>query len=66
MVCAVCGKEVESLKDAAYEITGWERVREGGGTNHVLWRKRTDRVMCGGCVVDRLYGKPDPNQLTLA
>jgi hypothetical protein len=55
VICAECGRPLDhrDLKNAAYEIVGWEQPRDRGGTNHVLWRKRTGRVMCAHCVLER-------------
>jgi len=49
--CAECGRPTSVLaRSTAYEVVGFERSRGQGGTNHVLFRKRTGRVMCAGCV----------------
>lgn len=65
MECAKCGNELVTMKGAAFEITGWEQEREQGGTNHVLWRERTGKVMCSRCTNDAKLGV-DENQLSLA
>lgn len=65
MRCMACDKTLTDLRGVGYEITGVERPREQGGTNHVLNRQRTGRVMCPGCVTSLLYGKPVPGQLSL-
>lgn len=65
LTCCDCGQEIETTRGAAWQISGFEMDRAEGGTNHVLWRKRTGEVMCATCVTTRKYGKPDPNQLTL-
>jgi len=62
--CARCKNEISTLQGVAYEIKGWEQPREQGGTNHVLWRNRTGRVMCPMCVVEGRLGI-DREQLTL-
>lgn len=54
MFCDNCRKELETLTGAAFEITGWERDRAAGGTNHVLWRERSGKVICNECVVRKL------------
>lgn len=66
MTCCVCDHEVASIKGAAFEIIGFEESRGAGGTNHVLWRKRTGKVMCPKCVFEKKYGKPDPAQMSFA
>lgn len=32
-----------------FEIVGYERERRQGGTNHVVARRRTGRVVCSFC-----------------
>lgn len=66
MICCnpECGKEIVSVREAAFEITGFEEPRAAGGTNHVLWKKRTGKVMCPSCVFDRRYGVSS-EQMTL-
>jgi len=64
MTCARCNKKIESTHGLAYEIKGWEKPRSSGGTNHVLWKERTGRIMCSTCTVKATYGVTD-DQLTL-
>ncbi len=45
--CAICGEPIKS-GSLLYEITGYERDRSQGGTNHVIARRRTGRVV-GTC-----------------
>lgn len=65
MVCCECGTEMQSTRGAAFEITGFERERKQGGTNHVLWREPTGRVMCSTCVIRKTHGII-PGQLSIA
>ena len=37
--CEVC-KETVRTSEAAYPVTGWEVVRDGGGANRILGRER--------------------------
>jgi hypothetical protein len=64
MRCAKCDKAITSTRESAYEIKGWEKARAAGGTNHVLFRERTGRVMCSTCLIAKTYGVSD-DQLTL-
>jgi hypothetical protein len=65
MKCVECGKDVESTRECAHEIRGWELQRSQGGTNHVLWRETTGRLMCATCVMKKRLGI-SPDQMTLA
>lgn len=51
--CLVCGEPVQTTSRALHEITGYEREREQGGTNHVIARKRTGRIV-GVCCAQRV------------
>jgi len=31
------------------EVTGWEKVRAGGGANAIVLRQETGKLMCAGC-----------------
>lgn len=54
--CTSCGKRVDPLSRLiAYEVRGFEKARTGGGTNHLMFRERTGRVMCGGCVLTKRH-----------
>lgn len=65
MECCECGEPIPSQRGAAFEIKGFEEHRAQGGTNHVLWRERTGRVMCSACVMRKKLNI-DPRQMTLA
>ena len=47
-----------------YEIRGWERIREQGGQNHVIDRRRTGELLCSECAT-RLRLGLNPNQIAL-
>jgi hypothetical protein len=51
--CIECGKPVRSTSRALYEIVGFERNRSQGGTNHVVARRRTGRIV-GPCCAERV------------
>ena len=62
---ADCGRKIETTRGCAIEITGWEKPRKQGGTNHVYERQKTGRVRCSTCTVKMEYGISSA-QLTLA
>jgi hypothetical protein len=62
MTCCECGEEVVTLRGSASEVIGFVRDRQ----SETLWKEKTGRVMCAKCVSKRLYGAPDPNQMSLA
>lgn len=46
------------------EVSGWERRRKEGGTNHIWDKHYTGRALCGMCAL-KMRTKIDPNQETL-
>lgn len=45
--CLVCGEAIEPRNARTlFEVTGFERERNQGGTNHLIARRRTGRVVC--------------------
>jgi len=60
MKCAntACGKEIETLKGVSYQITGWDQNRTQGGTNAVLQRSRTGKILCPSCTTSMKAGVP--------
>jgi len=46
--CMVCGDPMPTTRYALWEIKGYEQDRKAGGTNHVIARERTGRVV-GPC-----------------
>ena len=56
MHCARCDRDVDVRDpELLYEVTGWERLRAEGGQNHVRFRTRTGRLLCGSCATDMRY-----------
>jgi hypothetical protein len=51
--CLVCGAPVHPNSRMLWEITGFERDRADGGTNHVIARQRTGRVV-GDCHAEQV------------
>jgi len=51
--CLVCGEPVRPNPRMLWEISGYERDREAGGTNHVIARERTGRVV-GDCCAEQV------------
>jgi hypothetical protein len=49
--CAIC--ECPTQYVALFEIVGFERERSQGGTNHVVARRRTGRIV-GSCCARRV------------
>jgi hypothetical protein len=65
-VCAYCDQPVEpDNRDTWHRVTGWERPRRQGGTNHIALRKRTGHFACAHCM-DALVEGRHPMQLELA
>lgn len=50
LTCDKCGKEVRNEDSCWHEVTGWDRKRVQGGTNHIALRKLTGKVMCFECM----------------
>jgi len=49
--CSECGEEISNPDDRAWqEVTGWEKRRAQGGTNHVALRRPTGKFMCTHCM----------------
>lgn len=59
--CVDCGRPVEPLQVAAYEVRGYTLDRRGGGTNHVREIQRIDgriwHEQCFETFVRRLHGR---------
>lgn len=51
--CLECGEPVRPGGRVLHEVTGFEAERTQGGTNHVIARRRTGRVV-GGCCAERV------------
>lgn len=49
--CSECGRGLNTKTETVWtKITGWERHRDQGGTNHVALRKQLEEFMCAGCM----------------
>lgn len=65
-VCSYCEEPVDQYhRDTWRRISGWERQRRGGGTNHVALRKPSGHYACSQCMSMLLEGR-HPMQLQLA
>jgi hypothetical protein len=40
----------------AYEVIGFEKPRRAGGTNQIIARKRTGKIICAACMVAEKHG----------
>jgi hypothetical protein len=50
VLCSQCEQPVNpNYPDVLREVTGWSKLREQGGQNHVRFRRETGRLMCGAC-----------------
>lgn len=56
-----CGQLIADTRLAWCGVTGWERYREQGGTNHVAVRRPTGEFMCEDCM-RKLKDGLDPAQ----
>lgn len=54
--CIDCGYGPLDLRSCWHEVIGFERDRAQGGTNALADRKRTGKILCGGCVQRRKSG----------
>lgn len=50
MRCCECDREVDPNQPGVYrQVSGWEKVRFGGGANQILFRHLTGKLMCATC-----------------
>ncbi len=54
----------ERLVTVWSKVTGWEKKRDQGGTNHVALRQPLNEFMCVGCM-DKLKSGVSARQLQL-
>ena len=55
--CELCGKEISRNSSGVWhKVSGWEKRRPGGGTNHVALRKVEDVFRCEECMQKLLAG----------
>jgi len=53
-ICCICGESVRgSSRALLHEVVGFERERDAGGTNHLIARRRTGRIV-GPCCARRV------------
>ncbi len=58
MRCADCEAQMKPKEMGAYrEVTGWEKIRPGGGLNGIVLRVETGRLLCSGCGERRKLNK---------
>lgn len=58
MKCSECGREITEVEIFWQRVSGWEKHREAGGTNHIALREKRQEFMCAGCMVLRQSGIP--------
>jgi hypothetical protein len=63
--CDMCGRSIDERKEIVWQmVTGWEKRRRQGGTNHLALRKPQDQSRCWVCM-DRMLSGDDPHQVAL-
>jgi hypothetical protein len=52
-VCVGCGGPIyePDSRLVLHEVSGWTRLREQGGANHVIARRETGRLACADCAL---------------
>ena len=61
--CTFCGEPVGH--PPYFEVTGWERHREQGGTNALRLREQTGRVACSACIAKKSLGVSEDQETLL-
>lgn len=57
--CCECGRGMDERRDTVWgKVTGWEKKRHAGGTNHIACRRPLDEFMCDACMRKVLAGVP--------
>jgi len=57
--CAACSEQITFAdRGVLHEVTGWSKPRAEGGTNHVIGRQETGRMVCGRCAALHKRGLP--------
>ena len=65
MRCSKCQREIDERIETVWsKVTGWEKRREQGGTNHLALRKPLDEYCCHGCMT-LMQQKIAPGQTSL-
>lgn len=63
--CEKCNRQMDDKVETVWNfVTGWEKRREQGGTNHIALRTPQDTYCCNGCMQLLLAGL-DPGQQAL-
>lgn len=56
--CHECQKEIDVRSPRVWQqVIGWERKRNGGGTNHIALRKPQPVWCCAECIDLKLAGE---------
>lgn len=51
MNCSKCGRALNEKIETVWNfVEGWEKPREGGGTNHLAMRTPKDVFCCNACM----------------
>lgn len=57
--CTACGRQMdERLETVWQKLTGWDKKRSAGGTNHVALKRPLHEFMCAGCMDKLQNGVP--------
>ena len=57
--CTFCEREIDPESRMTYrKVIGWERPREGGGTNALTLREPTQVFACSSCIEKLKLGIP--------
>lgn len=61
--CVFCDQPVGHAP--YYEVKGWEKTREQGGTNALRLREQTGRVACAACITKQAFGVSESQESLL-
>lgn len=63
--CSQCTRQVDERQETVwFKVTGWEKKRDQGGTNHLALRRPQDEYMCDRCM-EALRNGISPQQESL-
>jgi hypothetical protein len=48
--CSQCNREIQSIEIFWQKVSGWEKRREAGGTNHIALRQQHEEFTCAPCM----------------
>jgi len=52
--CCLCEREIGPAETMFRRVTGWEKIRSGGGANAIVLRETVDaEVACSACILVR-------------